>query len=103
MLAKTAPPLRNELAALLAAGELNLPLPGGGETLRRLRALYRFGEQDLSLARLAEAHTDAIAILAEAGRAAIPGALYGVWASDAPDSRVTADIIEAGGATLSGT
>ncbi len=103
MLAKCAPPLRSELAARLVAGELDLPLPGGGDTLQRLRALYRFGEQDLSLARLAEAHTDAIAILAEAGRSALPGALYGVWASDGPDSRVTAEVAEAGGLSLSGT
>jgi alkylation response protein AidB-like acyl-CoA dehydrogenase len=103
MLAKCAPPLRSELAALLAAGELHLPLPGGGETLQRLLALYRFGEQDLSLARLAEAHTDAVAILAEAGRSAIPGALYGVWASDGPDGRVTAENAGDGGASLCGT
>jgi alkylation response protein AidB-like acyl-CoA dehydrogenase len=103
MLAKCAPPLRNELAVLLAAGALELPLPAGGETWGRLCALYRFGEQDLSLARLAEAHTDAIAILAEAGRSGIPGAHYGVWASDGPDSRVTAEVTDAGGASLSGT
>jgi hypothetical protein len=103
MLAKHAPPLRNALTALLAAGELDLPPPAGGETLQRLRALYRFGEQDLSLARLAEAHTDAVAILAESSRAPIPGALYGVWASDGPDSRVDAATVEGGGARLYGT
>jgi hypothetical protein len=106
MLAKSAPPLRNELAARLAAGELELPPPGRGETLQRLRTLYRFGEQDLSLARLAEAHTDAVAILAEAGLTPVPGALYGVWASDGPDSRVTAESADgaaAGGAMLCGT
>jgi alkylation response protein AidB-like acyl-CoA dehydrogenase len=37
--------------------------------------------ESLSLARLAEAHWDAIAILAEAGREPEPGMLYGVWAS----------------------
>src|SRR5580698_6683148 len=100
MLAKRAPPLRNALTVLLAAGELDLPPPGGGETFQRLRALHRFGEQDLSLARLAEAHTDAVAILVEAGRTPVPCALYGVWASDSPDSRVDAEIVEGGGARL---
>jgi len=33
------------------------------------------------LARLLEGHLDALAILDEAGREAVPGALYGVWAS----------------------
>ena len=32
----------------------------------------------------AEAHFDAISILAEAGRQAVPDALYGVWASEKP-------------------
>jgi alkylation response protein AidB-like acyl-CoA dehydrogenase len=42
------------------------------------------GREDLSLARLAEAHWDAVAILAEAARPACPGCLYGVWASEVP-------------------
>lgn len=42
------------------------------------------GREDLSLARLAEAHWDAVAILAEAGREPERGALYGVWASEKP-------------------
>lgn len=33
------------------------------------------------MARLAEGHTDAVAILAEAGRSAEPDVLYGVWAA----------------------
>jgi alkylation response protein AidB-like acyl-CoA dehydrogenase len=47
-----------------------------------------FGRSDLSLARLAEAHTDAMAIFVEAGRVAPSGILYGVWASDGPSSRL---------------
>ncbi|WP_233581425.1 acyl-CoA dehydrogenase family protein [Acidipila sp. EB88] len=43
------------------------------------------GRQNLSLARLAEAHWDAVAILAEAGREPAPGAICGVWASEKPD------------------
>jgi hypothetical protein len=61
-----------------------LPLPGAGATAERLRRLYELGEEDLTLAKLAEAHFDAVAILAEAGRAAAPGKLYAVWASEMP-------------------
>lgn len=59
-----------------------LPLPGDGNTVERHRRLLEFGREDLSLARLAEAHFDAIAILAEADRQCEPNALYGVWASE---------------------
>lgn len=58
-----------------------LPLPGHGDTAGRWRALARWGRADLVLARLAEGHTDALAILAEAGCVPVPGALYGVWAA----------------------
>lgn len=59
-----------------------MPLPAHGETALRHRRLMQFGREDLSLARLAEAHFDATSILAEARRPAEPGALYGVWASE---------------------
>jgi hypothetical protein len=58
-----------------------LPRPGLGDTAGRWRALAAWGRADLVLARLAEGHTDALAILAEAGCAPVPGALYGVWAA----------------------
>lgn len=70
---------------MLAEGQLDLPLPGRGSTPERHKALAEFGRADLSLARLAEAHVDAVAILAEAGRQAQSDALYGVWASEIPD------------------
>jgi hypothetical protein len=81
-----------ELMARLRAslGE-TMPLPGGGETSARHRRLMEIGRQDLSLARLAEAHWDAVAILAEAGRAPESGVLYGVWASEIPDQPLTLD------------
>ena len=66
-----------------------LPLPGGGQTALRHRRLMEVGRENLSLARLAEAHGDAVAILAEAGRDAEPGALYGVWASEKPGQGLT--------------
>ncbi len=65
----------------LRAGDLDLPLPGSGHTVRRWAALAGWGGCDLSLARLAEGHVDALAILAEGGRRPVAGALYGVWAS----------------------
>lgn len=46
------------------------------------------GRRDLAAGRLAEAHTDAVAILAEAGRQPSPRALYGVWASEPPMARL---------------
>ncbi len=70
-----------ELRALLVGGALDLPRPGGGGTPRRWAALAEWGGHDLALARLAEGHTDAAAILADAGREPAAGALYGVWAA----------------------
>lgn len=51
------------------------------DPLRRWQLLSALGRTDLVLARLLEGHLDALAILAEAGRSAVPVALYGVWAS----------------------
>ena len=87
----------------LDAGELNLPLPGSGDTVTRWRTLGGLCELDVVAGRLAEAHTDAVAILAELrGPHARPGRLWGVWAAEAPDATVIArhdgDIV-----TLSGT
>jgi alkylation response protein AidB-like acyl-CoA dehydrogenase len=81
-------PIKQKLAELAATGSLDLPLPGSGNTASRHAALYELGRMDLSLARLAEAHTDALSILAELGRSGRVGALYGVWASDGPGSRL---------------
>lgn len=83
---------RAELRALLDAGALELPTPGGGSTRERWVALAAWGRQNLAVARLAEGHTDATAILAEAGRAAEADALYGVWAarSGGTGARLTA-------------
>jgi alkylation response protein AidB-like acyl-CoA dehydrogenase len=74
------------IARSRSAGWDRLPLPGGGRTPARHRALAALGRTDLALARIAEGHTDALAILAEAGHAPRAGALYGVWASDGPQS-----------------
>lgn len=61
-----------------------VPLPGAGNTAERHSRLMTIGREDLSLAKLAEAHWDAVAILAEAGRPPALGALYAVWASEIP-------------------
>jgi hypothetical protein len=71
-------------ARLIAIVSQELPLPGGGRTSERLRLLAETAREDLSLAKLAEAHWDAVAILAEAGRTPHPGMLYAVWASELP-------------------
>jgi alkylation response protein AidB-like acyl-CoA dehydrogenase len=78
------------------------PLPGSGRTPERHRRLMQLGREDLSLARLAEAHWDAVAILAEAGRTPCEGAVYGVWAAEMPGKAL--ELTPDGeGYTISGT
>jgi alkylation response protein AidB-like acyl-CoA dehydrogenase len=72
-----------------------MPLPGKGQTSTRHDLLLELGRRDLSLARLAEAHWDAVAILADAGREPEPNVVYGVWASEIPGNGV--DVSHAGG------
>ncbi len=84
------------LSRFRTIAEGTLPLPGAGETPLRHRLLMEFGREDLSLARLAEAHFDAVAILAEAGRPPVPGALYAVWASEKPGQALKLDPQEDG-------
>jgi hypothetical protein len=77
--------------ALVSAGAFDLPLPGSGRSRERLRALSRFGELDLTVGRLGEAHADAMAISAELGAVAPGrGEVWGVWAAEPPTARVTA-------------
>jgi alkylation response protein AidB-like acyl-CoA dehydrogenase len=78
-----------------------LPFPGSGQTPRRHRCLLEIARTNLSLARLAEAHWDAVAILAEAGRSAVMDQIYGVWAAEKPGKcllleRTGADYIVSG-------
>jgi hypothetical protein len=79
-----------------------MPLPAGGRTAERLRLLVEIAREDLSLAKLAEAHWDAIAILSEAGRTPEPDAVYAVWASEIPGKDIRLE--ESGeGYRISGT
>lgn len=75
----------------LAAGELDLPLPGSGATAARWRRLSELAEIDVVAGRLAEAHTDAIAIIDElGGDTAEFDQLWGVWAAELPDTQLEA-------------
>jgi hypothetical protein len=90
-------------AALALAGELgtSLPIPGRGQTWRRWQLLAGIGAVDLTVARVLEAHTDALAILAEAGEPE-PAGTWGVFAAEAPGLRLEARP-SGSGVTLHGT
>lgn len=79
-----------DVAVKLAAeyGRL-LPQPGHGETARRWAVLSAAGEHNLTVARVLEAHSDALAILAESG-AAVPEGTWGVFAAEAAPHRLEA-------------
>ncbi|KRA02768.1 MAG: acyl-CoA dehydrogenase [Achromobacter sp.] len=77
------------LRALVEQGCDQLPLPGSGRTLDRWQALARVAASDLSLAKLFEGHTDALAILAELRAPAPPArSRWAVWCAEPPDHRV---------------
>ena len=79
-------------AAAVGSGRLDLPLPGGGRTWERWAILADLAGEDLSLARLSEGHTDALAILAELGAGPPPaGSRWGVWAAQPPGPGLTAN------------
>lgn len=104
------------LRSLVEAGLDRLPLPGQGATLERWRLLAAVAAHDLSLAKLFEGHTDALAILHEAGSAAgadvatgaaMPyaapaGSLWGTWCAEPPDARLRLDTHADGSVTLRG-
>ena len=78
-----------------------LPLPAAGQTAARHRRLFEIAQEDLSLAKLAEAHWDAVAILAEAGRKPERHVVYAVWASEIPGRALQLSPV-ANGYTISG-
>lgn len=78
------------LSHLIEAGLDVLPRPGSGHTLARWRVLAAVASHDLSLVKLFEGHTDALAILAELGGGPVvpSGARWGTWCAEPPDARV---------------
>jgi len=82
------PPI-DGLRRLIAAGLDRLPLPGHGATLQRWQALAAVASVDLSLLKLYEGHTDALAILAEIdGASEAHDSSWGVWCAEMPGARV---------------
>ena len=84
----------------LDGGLLDLPSWASGDAAGRLAALTALGRTDLDLARLAEGHVDATAILAETGAGALASdrGLWGVWAANPPHDPLRAE--PAGGGWL---
>ena len=60
------------------------------------KTLAAIGHADLTVARLAEGHIDAVRILHEAGRKPVPDAVYGVWASASGGTGLTGATTESG-------
>ena len=89
------------LRALTTAGLDRIPCPGHGNTLLRWQMLAAVAAQDLSLVKLYEGHTDAIAIIAELrADAPPPGSLWGVWCAEAPNARAEIEGAPAPGAKV---
>ena len=78
-------------AALQLAADYGtrLPQPGCGQTATRWAVLGAVAERNLTVARVLEAHSDALAILAEAG-AEMPEGTWGVFAAEAPGQQLEA-------------
>lgn len=87
---------REALHALVQQGLDRLPLAGSGATLERWRALAAVAGGNLSLAKLYEGHTDALAVLCEVGtRGHLPEhAVWGMWAAEAPHARIEIDAVD---------
>lgn len=88
----------------LDSGRLNLTLPASGDTNRRWQQLSALASENLTAARIAEAHCDAVAILHElGGKPPQGGQLWGVWAAEPPDPVLTAVRTPHGDYVLEGT
>ncbi|AZI58675.1 acyl-CoA dehydrogenase [Nakamurella antarctica] len=96
----------NAAQALSLASELSAaaPMPGSGGTAARWQMLSDIAAIDLTAARVAEAHLDALAILSEAGlNLAAAGSTWGVFAAEAPGATVDARERPDGSWLLTGT
>ena len=94
----------DQLNALVAAGLGDLPAPCGGQTLLRWQALAAVSEHDLSLGKLYEGHTDALAVMHELAldRDIAVGSTWGMWAAEVPTCRTTVERRLDGRLTLRG-
>ena len=81
-----------------------LPSPRGeGRTRHNWSVLARAAADDLDVARLAEAHLDAVTILSELGGPTVPaGSCWGVWAAESPSDKLTAEAVAGGAWRLTG-
>ena len=79
-----------------------LPDPGAGRTRERWAVLAELGRVNLTVARVVEAHADALAILHESGSVS-PDGTWGVFAAESPDGAGLAVTDDAGGPILDGT
>src|SRR5579862_8410878 len=71
--------------AAVESDRLDLPLPGSGATLKRWQVLASIAGEDLCVGRLAEAHADALATMAELRADPPPaGSRWGLWAARPP-------------------
>lgn len=93
--------LGHALRNLSNSGLDQLPGPGSGATLRRWQALAVVAGSDLSLLKLYEGHTDALAILGELEGEIRPGT-WAVWAAEPPGASVKIVAREAGFVRISG-
>ncbi len=97
-------PKNNNWLAWLIKSELDqLPMPGSGSTLERWRALAAVAQFDLSLTKLYEGHTDALAILNELEGHRPSAGIWGVWAAEAPGGKTVIRSREGNKVILTGT
>lgn len=93
------------LERLVRLGLDKLPMPGAGATIERWQALAVVAEHDLSLAKLYEGHTDALAIMMELG--ALPATAdqgsWCVWAAESSQGRTTIEPLGEDRVLLHGT
>lgn len=91
--------LEEALSTLVSQGLSEIPLPARGATKERWAVLSAIAAKDLSLAKVAEGHTDAVAILAETGMPPLPPqAIAGVWAAESGPDRLRMEKV--GGASF---
>ena len=93
--------VRCALEIALDAGRV-LPAPGRGQTALRWAVLAALARANVTVARVVEAHADALAILAESGVQRPPDGTWGVFAAEAPGHKLTAKATADGGWELSG-